>query len=175
MSLSKHIACLTICFVILSCEDEATHKKPEVTLTKEQSADFNKQLIKELNFTINDYIKRNGWQVTTTPTGVRYMIYEEGKGVKAESGMIALIEFEVYLLDGTKCYSSKDEGIKQFKIEQSDVESGLHEAVQQMKVGDRAKVILPHYRAHGLIGDSKKIPPLSPIVYDVYLKALSHH
>ncbi|MFP5470193.1 MAG: FKBP-type peptidyl-prolyl cis-trans isomerase [Bacteroidia bacterium] len=175
MSLSKHIVCLVFCCVILSCEDEATQKKPEVTITKEQSADFNKQLIKELNFTINDYIKRNGWQTNTTPTGIRYMVYEEGKGIKAESGMIALIEFDVYLLDGTKCYSSKDEGIKQFKIEQSDVESGLHEAVQYMKVGDRAKVILPHYRAHGLIGDSKKIPPLSPIVYDVYLKALSQY
>jgi peptidylprolyl isomerase len=160
---------------MFSCEEKPKQKNQNVTITKDQSADFNKQLIKELNFTINDYIKRNGWQVETTPTGVRYMIYEEGKGIQAESGMIALIEFEVYLLDGTKCYSSKDEGIKQFKIEQSDVESGLHEAVQHMKVGDRAKVILPHYRAHGLIGDSKKIPPLSPIIYDVYLKALSKY
>ena len=44
-----------------------------------------------------------------------------------------------------------------------------------MKVGDKAKVIFPHFRAHGWIGDSKKIPPLSPVIYDVELKSLSKY
>jgi FKBP-type peptidyl-prolyl cis-trans isomerase FkpA len=172
MNFYKSIVALLILLVMLACEEKPVAKQ-NISFTKDDSSEMNKQFNKELNFMINDYIKRNGWEVVTTQTGVRYMIYEQGKGLKAEPGLIALIEFDVYLLDGTKCYSSKDEGLKSFKIEQSDIESGIHEAVQYMSVGDRAKVILPHFRAHGLIGDSDKIPPLSPIIYDVHLKALS--
>ena len=79
------------------------------------------------------------------------------------------------LLDGTVCYSSEKSGPKSFKIEQSDLETGLFDAIVEMHVGDKAKIILPHFRAHGLIGDSRKIPPLAPVIYDVELKSLSKH
>jgi FKBP-type peptidyl-prolyl cis-trans isomerase FkpA len=172
MSFYKLLIVVFLLF-FMACKDETSKPTKDVSFSKDDSAEMNKQLNKEINFMINDYIKRNGWQVATTETGIRYMIYENGNGLKAEAGLVALIEFDIYLLDGKKCYSSKDEGLKSFKIESSDVESGLHEAVQNMRVGDRAKVILPHFRAHGLIGDSDKIPPLSPIIYDVHLMALS--
>ena len=50
-----------------------------------------------------------------------------------------------------------------------NVETGLHEGIKYMKVGEKAKMILPSHLAHGLIGDSKKIPPRSTIVYDIEL------
>lgn len=176
MSLFNKIISAFVLFVLFSCQDEVKEtQQKKVKFSQEDSAELNRQLIKELNYTIDDYVKRNGWNLVTSPTGLRYMIYEYGEGIKAEAGMIALIEFDITLLDGTVCYSSKKEGAKSFKIEQSDVESGLHEAVQYMRVGDKAKVIIPHYKAHGLIGDSEKIPPLSPIVYDIHLLALSDY
>ena len=46
-------------------------------------------------------------------------------------------------------------------------ESGLHEALKYLKVGDKAIIILPHFAAHGILGDMNKIPPLSTVVYDI--------
>jgi len=38
-----------------------------------------------------------------------------------------------------------------------------------MKVGDRAKAILPSHLGHGLLGDRQKIPPQSILYIDVEL------
>jgi FKBP-type peptidyl-prolyl cis-trans isomerase len=83
-----------------------------------------------------------------------------------------MIDYSVSLLDGTECYSSKSTGPQEFRIGQDNVESGLHEAILLMKVGDKARFILPPHLAHGLIGDQNKIPAMSTIIYDVELKAL---
>jgi len=79
------------------------------------------------------------------------------------------VDFEITLLDGSLCYSSQENGPESFIVEKADVESGLHEAMQLMCTGDRAKFILPSRMAHGLIGDEEKIPPLAPVVYDIHL------
>jgi FKBP-type peptidyl-prolyl cis-trans isomerase len=50
-----------------------------------------------------------------------------------------------------------------------NVENGLHEAIQYLRVGDKAKIILPSYLAHGLTGDSDKIPPMASVLYDIEL------
>ena len=56
-------------------------------------------------------------------------------------------------------YKTKDQ-VKNFEIE-----SGINEVVSMLSKGDSALVILPHHIAHGLTGDSKKIPPLSTVLY----------
>jgi FKBP-type peptidyl-prolyl cis-trans isomerase len=53
------------------------------------------------------------------------------------------------------------------------VESGLHEGVQLLSPGDSAILVIPSYRAHGLIGDQDRIPMRSSVVYRVGLVKLS--
>jgi len=108
-----------------------------------------------------------------TESGLHYLIYNPGKGEKAEPGMKAMIEYSISLLDGTVLYSSKEIGPKPFHIEKDNVEQGLHEGVTYMRVGDKAKIIVPFYLAHGLMGDHAKIPPLASLVFDVRLLGLS--
>jgi FKBP-type peptidyl-prolyl cis-trans isomerase len=50
-----------------------------------------------------------------------------------------------------------------------NVESGLHEGITYMRKGEKAKIILSSNLAYGLVGDMDKIPPQSPLVYDVEL------
>ena len=50
-----------------------------------------------------------------------------------------------------------------------NIESGLHEAITYFKKGEKGFVVLPHYLAHGLIGNMDKIPPLSPVLYKLEL------
>ena len=48
-----------------------------------------------------------------------------------------------------------------------NIESGLHEAISYFKKGENGVVILPHYLAHGLLGNMDKIPPLSAVLYNI--------
>ncbi|MFT5581995.1 MAG: FKBP-type peptidyl-prolyl cis-trans isomerase FkpA, partial [Psychromonas sp.] len=73
------------------------------------------------------------------------------------------------LLDGTDCYKTEENEIDEFKIDRSEVESGVQEAIKLMRIGDKMKLIIPSHLAHGLTGDMNKVPPLSPIVVDLHL------
>ncbi len=99
------------------------------------------------------------------------MIYFNGNGQQAKVGNIALINFEISLLNGTVVYSSNNKP-EEFVVGKDNVESGLHEAITYLKVGDKAKLIIPIHLAFGLAGDMNKIPPRSTIVYDIELVSL---
>jgi FKBP-type peptidyl-prolyl cis-trans isomerase FkpA len=77
------------------------------------------------------------------------------------------MNYECRLIDGTVCYSSDDLGPKQVSIGKTDIEPGLNEGLRLLKPGAEAVFILPPFLAFGLVGDGKKIPPRTIIVYDV--------
>jgi FKBP-type peptidyl-prolyl cis-trans isomerase FkpA len=129
----------------------------------------NKELSKEEKIAIDAYVKRNDFDMIETGTGVRYMIYEKGKGVTAGTKDIVLIDFDIKLLDGTLCYSSRQTGAEQFVVDYDNVESGLHEAIKYLHQGDKAIIIIPSHRAFGLAGDMDRIPPFSTVVYNISL------
>ena len=68
---------------------------------------------------------------------------------------------------------SNSRGTKSFKIGQGGVEKGLEIGILKMREGDKAKFIMPPNLAWGLIGDEKKIPARSIIIYDVELIKLT--
>lgn len=133
---------------------------------------YNKGIVQTEDQQIEDFIARYGWKVTKTGTGLRYLIFQKGKGVKAEKGKIAIIRYTSRLLNGNLCYSSDKDGPKDFKIGYGGVESGVEEGILLMHVGDRAKFILPSHLAFGLLGDQNKIPQHAAIVYDIELVKL---
>lgn len=139
--------------------------------TKDQSVDMNSFFSEEEKMEIENFLShRPDWKMTETGTGLHYMIYQKSESQdSARLGDIVTVDFEISLLDGTICYASSENGPESFIVEKSDIESGLHEGVKFMCPGDRAKFILPSHIAHGLIGDVEKIPPLSPVVYDIEL------
>jgi FKBP-type peptidyl-prolyl cis-trans isomerase len=118
---------------------------------------------------VHDFIKDKKWPMTETGTGLNYWIYENGKGAKAELEMFATISYTVSNFDGVEIYKSEPANPGMFKIGMDNVESGLHEVIVLMKVGDKAKVVLPSHLAFGLTGDSSKIPHSTPLVYDIQL------
>lgn len=129
----------------------------------------NKGLVSLDQERIEAYVARRGWTMEQTKTGMWYQIYEHGTGEPAKAGAIANLKYTVSLLDGTVCYTSDSLGIMHFRIGQGGVESGLEEAILLMHVGDKGRFIMPPYLAHGLLGDEKKIPPRSTIVYHAEL------
>lgn len=169
---------LEICFIILgavmiaSCgnSNDKTNNKVINTDTLDKTfMKVNQTLVKKEEKEINNFIERYGWKMQQTGTGLRYMIYKKGRGVKAEKNKIAKINFDVKLITGDLCYSSKTDGSKELLVGKSGEISGLEEGILLLRVGDRARFIVPSHLAYGLLGDENKIPKRATLVYDIEL------
>lgn len=134
----------------------------------------NKFLAEKDQERIRSFIKRRGWQMQHTGSGLWYMIDRPGDGMDIKQGMQVKMNYEIRLLDGTLCYSSDSSGAKVFRVGEEDEPQGLHEAMKHLQEGDHARIIMPPHLAHGLIGDGERIPARAILVYDVHvLKASS--
>jgi FKBP-type peptidyl-prolyl cis-trans isomerase FkpA len=157
-----------------SCGEEKP--APKKQLTKEQMNDLSVQMNSwdsdRQRDEIEQYIRRRGWKMNLTASGIYWMTLAEGKGDSARVGQTASVSYDIYLLDGTECYSSDSAGPRDVHIGEDYVESGLHEALQMMKSGEKKRFILPSHLAHGLTGDQEKIPPRSSVVYEVEVHSI---
>jgi FKBP-type peptidyl-prolyl cis-trans isomerase FkpA len=159
-----------ISFLMIACvENEKQKPKIDVEKIKDTLVKVNHQLVGNEAEDIENYIARYHWKMEKTGTGLRYFIYKKGNGIKAEKDKYAKIKYKVNLINGEPCYSSDKEGPKEFLIGKAEVESGLEEGILLMKVGDKAKFIIPSHLAFGLLGDENKIPKRATLVYDVEL------
>lgn len=136
---------------------------------EEALIESNKYLIELEEEAIDDFIERFGWTMQRTGSGLRYSIHEEGDGMKASYGDIAVIEYSIYLITGELVYSSGDNGFKSFTVGRGGVESGLEEGILMMRKGGKSTFIMPSHLAHGVPGDGKKIPKRASIIYKVHL------
>ncbi len=159
---------LIFLLILVSCnQDKKVNKKPVVNINKEDIEQINKHLINKDNEVIESYINRREWNMEMTESGLWYMIYEQGEGENIKKGDYTSIDYKVWLIDGTLCYSSDSLGIKSFIVGQGGVESGLEEGILMLKKGSKARFILPPHLAHGLIGDENRIPARAIIIYDI--------
>ncbi|MEN8929167.1 MAG: FKBP-type peptidyl-prolyl cis-trans isomerase [Flavobacteriales bacterium] len=169
----KKVLILVVIASLLSCKGEEKREETMIVPSAQETADMNKAWIKEEQEVINQFVERKNWEMETTGSGLKYLIYKQGSGEKAEPGMRAMVDYTISLLDGSAVYSTKEIGPQSFHINQDNVEAGVHEGITYMKVGDKAKLIIPPYLAHGLMGDEHKIPPMATLVFDIRLLGLS--
>lgn len=159
-------------FILLSCGPKQ-EETPVINWNQKKSTEFNKELVIEEEIQIKVFLEQHkDWKIEKTGTGLQYYIYQNGDGEQAKEGMSAQVEMEVKLLDGTECYKTTKDEFEEFVIDRSNIESGIQEGIKKMKVGDRAKLIIPSHLAHGLVGDMDKIPPLTVILVDIHLIGL---
>lgn len=158
--------------ILCACTPAEEKAKP-IEWSTEHSTQMNKDFAFEEDLRIKMYLEdRPSWKTKKTGSGLRYFIYQEGKGAQAESDMTAEVKYNIQLLNGTICYQTEAEETESFKIDKSDVESGVNEGIKKMKIGDKAKLIVPSHLAHGLVGDYDKIPPLQALIIDIELISL---
>jgi FKBP-type peptidyl-prolyl cis-trans isomerase len=163
---------LILILFTFSCNNQSntsTQEQFNEKKLKEKLVRANKVYYKNEDEAIDDYVQRHAYTMQKTSTGVRYMIYKNGKGKKAEHDKVVEINYSVQTIDGTLCYNSDSTGNLNFKIGQSDLPSGLQQALQLMHQGDKAILITPSNLGYGLTGDGDKIPPNAVLVYDVEL------
>ena len=105
-----------------------------------------------------------------TDSGLRYKILQEGNGESAEKGKTVSVHYKGQLTDGTVFDSSykRNEPID-FSLGMGQVIPGWDEGVALLKVGDKARFVIPSDLAYGSQGAGGVIQPNATLIFDVEL------
>lgn len=166
------ICYLFFVFFFFSCRPESSSSaKRNENWSDAHSVDFNQEINEREQLEISAFLKHHHYlKMDTTSSGLRYMIYKKNGGVKVKSGNEVSVQLKIERLDGTLCYQTDTiSGFELIKIGKSEVESGIQEGIKLMRVGEEAKLILPSYLGHGLLGDRYSIPPQAILYVDIKL------
>jgi len=108
-----------------------------------------------------------------TPSGLRYKILQEGNGKKATTGANVSVHYKGQLADGTVFDSSyqRKEPID-FQVGVGQVIAGWDEGLLLLKVGDKARFVIPSNLAYGSRGAGGVIPPNATLIFDVELMSV---
>ncbi len=112
----------------------------------------------------------DGKVAATTDSGLQFILVKEGSGKKAAPGYTVTVHYTGYFEDGSIFDSSveRDQPF-QFDLGMGRVIVGWDEGVALMKVGDKARLIIPFQLAYGEEGFPGVIPPKSTLIFDVEL------
>lgn len=109
-----------------------------------------------------------------TSSGLRYKMIQEGSGQKAEKGQKVSVHYEGSLPNGQVFDSSfKRNQTIDFQLGVGQVIPGWDEGISLLKVGDKARFVIPSDLAYGTAGAGGVIPPNATLIFDVELMAVS--
>ncbi|MCX6292622.1 MAG: FKBP-type peptidyl-prolyl cis-trans isomerase [Bacteroidetes bacterium] len=171
MSITKtfYFTCITGMLLSASCLQQHQQQQVSDDSLKEHLVNVNKIMVEDESKKIDEFISRHQWKMTVSGTGLRYQVYEEGKGRHPSGKKQVSISYSVYLLDGTLCYAADEKKPLDFILGQGEQTHGLEEGVLLMKEGGKARLVVPAHLGFGRLGDDHKIPGNSPLYYDVKL------
>ena len=131
---------------------------------KEHFINANRTIAQSEETSINEYVARRKWDMQKLPEGVRLWEYEKGRGPKINVEDSVHIVYSVEAINGKLIYSDITDDYVAGRRQQM---IGLDQAVLQLSVGSRAKVILPSNLAYGIGGDGDRIPQSAILIIDV--------
>jgi FKBP-type peptidyl-prolyl cis-trans isomerase len=108
--------------------------------------------------------------VTTTASGLQIETLVEGKGETPKATDKVKVHYTGTLIDGTKFDSSVDRG-EPITFPLDGVIKGWGEGLQLMKVGGKARLVIPPSLGYGPDG-SGPIPPNATLVFEVQLLSI---
>ena len=104
------------------------------------------------------------------PTGMKYVIHEEGSGKQPQNGQKVDVNYYGTLTDGSMFDNSFGRGEAfQFVVGQGMVIKGWDVGVPLLKEGGKATLFIPYEMAYGEAGRPPQIPPKAELVFYVEL------
>ncbi len=105
-----------------------------------------------------------------TASGLRYQFIQKGEGKQAEAGKTVSVHYEGSLENG-KVFDSSYPRKKpiEFKLGIGQVIEGWDEGIALLKVGDKARFVIPSDLGYGSRGAGGAIPPNATLIFDVEL------
>lgn len=160
--------------VLVSCEcgsgHEASRQKVDTTRQgrPEERINATRNFLEKERKSIEAYKKDRDLDMERTGTGLHYMILKNsGDTTSVHSRDIVKFNYDIYLMTGELLYSSRDSGPRTLRIDKEDAVMGLHESLKMLNLGDKGRFILPSHLAFGVGGDQNKVPPMTPLVYEL--------
>ena len=112
----------------------------------------------------------SGKDTLTTESGLKYIKMNETEGVQAEANKTVKVHYSGYLEDGSMFDSSVERGQPlDFPLGQGRVIKGWDEGIALLKIGEKARLIIPHELGYGERGHPPVIPAKSTLIFDVEL------
>lgn len=170
----KYIFYILVLFVsAISCECSSrkgqndVQNQPEVS-SENDRIEARRDFLKKERESIEAYIKDRKLKMQATGTGMYYTLLEDDPNPEqVESLDYVEFSYKIWLMNGTLLYSSEESGNEIVKVDRQDREIGLHEALKKLGLGDKGLFILPSHLAFGVAGDQNKVPPMTPLVYEI--------
>lgn len=165
------ISLLGSAFLLCGCKETVVTSRPPTEGSEEKTDLIQAQeiSIRQEWESIDAFVKRSGWPMQTSGTGLRYQIYRTApkSSPKAESGDAVIFAYSLHLLNGVLIDSATTEHPQTVILGHSDIVSGLSEALLMMRKDESGRFILPSHLAYGFSGDGEKIPPQASLLYDI--------
>ncbi len=169
MKLPFYVMILLVSALSCECSSKSGRAEyPNETTTETNRIEARRDFLKKERQSIEAYQKDHKLKMTRTGTGLYYKITNDAPDqVEIESNDLVEYAYNIYALDGTLLYSSEASGTATLKIDRQDSEIGLHEALKLLGLGDEGLFILPSHLAFGVAGDQNKVPPMTPLLYEL--------
>jgi len=146
----------------------------DVELIKIQDvAQYNQDKKGEEAGIIKKYVSANNISEKPTASGLYYIEQVKGTGAKAKPGDKVKVWYTGKLFDGTVFDASSNRNQAfEFTLGEGRVIKGWDEGIAMMNVGGKATLIIPSSLAYGDRGSGQRIPPYSPLVFEVELQEI---
>ncbi len=106
----------------------------------------------------------------TTPSGLQYIEIQAGHGEQPQPGTVVSVHYRGMLANGSVFDSSYERGEPiRFPLGVGMVIPGWDEGIGLMRVGGKARLIIPPHLGYGEMGYPPVIPPNATLTFDVEL------
>lgn len=114
--------------------------------------------------------KVDGKDTTTTASGLKIIKLNATEGTQAAANRMVSVHYSGYLLNGKMFDSSVERNQPfNFALGQGKVIKGWDEGIALLKVGEKARLIIPSNLAYGANGAGGVIGPNETLIFDVEL------
>lgn len=153
-----------------SCGPKARPLRENKQMHSQKSLlEWNKEVLDNEVRSIEQYLKLKGMEYLRTETGLYIFGENPGAGSAVTSGDKVSISYSIELLDGSFCFRTDSLLPETFVIGHNRKPAGLNEGIKRLNEGGSTNLIVPHYLLHGIAGDRKNIPPITPALFKVRL------
>ena len=147
---------------------QAEYENYQKELYEAEDAENQKRLEEE-PARIEKFVKDHNVQVTPSETGVYYLEITKGTGPIVNIGDMVSIHYNLYNIEDKLIETSYGAEPMQFIYGRGEMVPGIEEALEYMRVGGKATIIVPSTMGFGDVAIDKELPANSTVVFDIEL------